>query len=383
MKRLTLLLLAILMSITLFACNQKPLINPNEDFCVEGRNEGVFVCEKRFTSYFDTIISLKIYYDKDSNYDLDEVYQEFLELTEKFHQYFDKYNEYEGVNNIYTINNSNEPVMVDLELFEAVEYALENDDLLTDGDTLLFNIALDPVLQIWHNARGSSLCDPFIEFGTDYCPVPTSELEDKTFNVNPDDILMDRENLTIGFSKDNMGIDLGGFAKGYVTDKIASYLNQYNINYILNLGNSNVYVNGINVDREDGAYYIALTKPFAAFNDPQPYYGIVKLTNGLHLVSSGSYQRYFKNINDYSDEKIYHHIIDPRTNYPGGDFPSVTILYNSGTKGDILSTILFLLSVEEGLEYVNNNDDLEASWYLGADNIVMSDGFADYLLDLN
>jgi len=160
---------------------------------------------------------------------------------------------------------------------------------------------------------------------------------------------------------------------------VIEHFKDLNMNYILNLGNSNVYANGTNLDKQDGLFYIALTTPFSI--QPGDYYAVVKLSNGLNLVSSGNYQRYFKNVDDLEDETIYHHIIDPRTNYPGGEATSLTILYTDGAIGDILSTAIYLMTVEEGLEFVNNTPGLEALWYLGEDNIVMSDNFSDYLME--
>ena len=382
MKKLLLLTTFTFLAVILIGCvnNQTTAVNPNSDYCTETDDEGVFVCEKRFTSYFDTIMSLKIYYDENSDYNVDAVFDDFEELTIKYHQYFDKYNAYPNVNNVYTINNSDETVTLDQELFDAIKYARDNEDIYKDGDNLLFNIALHPVLEVWHNARNSNNCDSFIELGVDYCPVPEIDMENTDFNIDPDDIVLDEENLTISFNKADMGIDLGGFAKGYFSEIVSQELNQYNINYILNLGQSNVYAHGLNLTKSDGLFYIALTTPFKTVDD-DPYYAVVKLESGLNLVSSGNYQRYFKNVFDLEDETLYHHIIDPRTYYPGGEVTSLTILYDNAAIGDILSTTLFLMSLEEGLEFVNNYEGLEALWYVDKDNIVMSDNFADYLME--
>ncbi|MFA7075779.1 MAG: FAD:protein FMN transferase [Candidatus Izemoplasmatales bacterium] len=378
MKKLILLLFIIITTFLLQACG-KSITNPDDTFCIAGKNEGIYICEKKYTSFFDTIISLKIYYDESSDYEVNKIFEDFENLSEKYHQYFDKYNAYDNLNNLYTINNTDGPVVVDEELFDAILYAKENEDLVTIDSTSLFNIALHPVLMVWHNARNSSACDPFINIGVDYCPVPTSEIEGHTFNTNPNDIILDKTNHSIDFKKEDMGIDLGGFAKGYFNEIAIEYLNTYNINYILNLGNSNVHAHGVNLDRTDGLFYIGLSTPFSL--NPNDYYAIVKLSNGLNLVSSGNYQRYFKNVDDLEDETLYHHIIDPRTYYPGGEATSITILYNNGAIGDILSTTLYLMTVEEGLEYVNNFPGLEALWYIDEDNIVMSENFKDYIME--
>ena len=42
------------------------------------------------------------------------------------------------------------------------------------------------------------------------------------------------------------------------------------------------------------------------------------------------------------------------------------------------STYLFLLPLEEALDYVNNTDNLEAVFYVNEDNIITSKGFSSY-----
>lgn len=383
MKKTFTIALLLLFGSLLIACNNTTTTffeNPNTSYCTTSQKAGVYLCERRLTSYFDTIISLKIYVDSSFDEDLDTIFAEFQNLAMTYHRYFDKYNPYGGINNVYTINHTNGPVVVDVLLYEAIKYAKEHEDIVTDGENLLFNLALQPVLRIWNEARNHEDCIYDLMSGTDYCPVPNQSLLDRTFNIDSNDIIFDDDNLSIDFAKENMGIDLGGFGKGYISEVIIEYLSQYDLNYILNLGNSNVYANGSNPLNDEGVYNIALTTPFAEAGDPF-YYAIVQLTDGLNLVSSGNYQRYFKNVNDYSDQTLYHHIIDPRTNYPGGSSISLTILCDNGAIGDILSTAIYLLSVEEGLEYVNSIEGLEALWYLGKDNVVMSDNFADYLME--
>jgi len=146
MKKALLLFILTIFTVILTACGGETTIlsNPNPNICIDNGN-GIFTCEKRYTSYFDTVLSLKIYINSETTKPVNEIFQEFEELTVKYHQYFDKYNAYTGVNNLYTINNSTGPVTIDQELFDAIVYARDNEDIYKDGDTLLFNIALHPL----------------------------------------------------------------------------------------------------------------------------------------------------------------------------------------------------------------------------------------------
>ena len=209
--------------------------------------------------------------------------------------------------------------------------------------------------------------------------MPSEDVLNQPYNTNPDDVILDKENLTIGFKKDNMMLDLGGFAKGYISMIIEEQLAVYDMNYILNMGASNVLVVGDNTSNTSGNdYRIGLTRPeFDTIGSEN--YGIVQIEDGYSAVSSGSYQRYFKNL-DREDPTYYHHIIDPRTNMPGGEAMAVTIITTQTGLSDILSTAIFLMSYEEGLAYVNSVEDLEAIWYFSEDDIRMSENFEDFFI---
>ena len=295
-----------------------------------------------------------------------------------YHNYFENYHEYEGVNNIYTINHSEGPTVIDQELLDAIKYGLSNSDTIQINDVPMFNIALGPVLKVWHDARNSTDCDETLEFGISYCPVPQTIIEESTFNTDVSDIILDEENLTIDFANDDMSIDLGGYAKGYFANLISSYLNERNITYLLNLGQSNIIANGANPTREDGLYYIALTKPTTDFAFGTEYFIYLKIPEDVSVVTSGINQRFFKGLDD---EIVYHHIIDPSTYYPGGYSMSVTIIYPDSGIADILSTAIFLMPLDDALNFVNQTDNLEAVWYVDEDNVIYSDGFQDYVFE--
>ena len=87
------------------------------------------------------------------------------------------------------------------------------------------------------------------------------------------------------------------------------------------------------------------------------------------VVTSGDYQRAYT-----VDGVSYHHIIDPETLFPAGYWRSVTILCPDSGLADALSTALFVLSLEEGLELLEKCD-AEAMWVDAAGEISYSPGF--------
>ena len=149
-------------------------------------------------------------------------------------------------------------------------------------------------------------------------------------------------------NKDAM-IDLGGIAKGYLADKMKEYLLENGItSALLNLG-GNVLAVGTKPDGSD--FNIGVQKPF--------YDGEVSAAlavSDLSVVSSGVYERYFE-----LDGRIYHHILDIETGYPyDNGLYGVTIISGSSVEGDALSTIVFAMGLEKGMEFVEGLDGVDA-----------------------
>ncbi len=372
---LTLLILAFFVSGCSAETSDTSFINPNSQYCLAGTVPDVYVCTKTWTSYFDAPVTLKIYLTPNDELSLDEIFLEVGNTLKTYHELFDKYHSYSGVTNIYSINHRTEATMqLDESLIYAIGFALEHEKEIKIEEIALFNIALGPVLNIWHDARENVDCVDHDNYKQ--CPVPSDALADVDFPTNPDDILLDEETNTITFLTEGMELDLGGYGKGYVSEIISDYLDSIEASYILNTGESNLKAGGVNPQREDGLYYIGLREPsieslFTSF------YAYIKIPEGISVVSSGNYQRFFLGLDD---NIVYHHIIDPRTNYPGGEAMSVTVFLEDGALADIYSTAIFLMTVSEGLDYVNSVDGLEAIWYLEDSTVRTSDNFESLYL---
>jgi thiamine biosynthesis lipoprotein len=91
------------------------------------------------------------------------------------------------------------------------------------------------------------------------------------------------------------------------------------------------------------------------------------------VVTSGDYQRCYM-----VDGKIYHHIIDPDTLYPGTHWRSVTIVCDDSGLADALSTALFLLPYEEGLALAERCG-AEALWVNEAGEKFYTPGFDELI----
>lgn len=291
----------------------------------------------------DTYINVKVNSVK-SKKEMDNVFDDIDYLYSSYHKLTDRYNEYEGVVNVYYLNEilgDSEYVEIDNRLSDIIEVGIE----FYDKSNGLFNIASGNLTSIWKN---------FIEL----CDVIPSNFD---VNTNINDIVLDNNIYT---KHNDVKLDLGGISKGYVTEIVGNYLEDVGIDsYIINAG-GNVKV-GSAYDKD--SYVVGITNP----DSTSSIFTKVNINN-LSVVTSGSYQRYCE-----IDGNLYSHIINPVSKYPSNYMKSVTVISESSSIGDIYSTYLYLLPVEEGLEVVNNTPGIEAIWYIDKDNIIRSDGF-DY-----
>lgn len=169
-------------------------------------------------------------------------------------------------------------------------------------------------------------------------------------------------------------IDLGGIAKGCVSDLIVRVFQEYDIPRAnVSLG-GNVLAWGT---RPDGAPWRVGIQDPARAEESGAYAGILELTDSF-AVTSGGYQRYFE-----EDGKIYHHIIDPSTGCPADSgLTSVTVVADAfktsqpwmGALCDAYSTALFVMGEEKALDFWRGCRDLEAEEPLFQLVLVTKDG---------
>lgn len=296
----------------------------------------------RQTILFDTIIQIRIY-DSDANKILDQC----IEKCEYYENLFSRTVE---ESDIYRINHANTaPVEVHAETIALLETALSYCEL-SDG---AFDITLAPVSDLWDFQNNS---------GT----LPDSDQLQKCLKAVGYENVCITEN-TVQLTNPDTQIDLGAIAKGYIADQLKLYLEESGIEHaLIDLGGNILAIGG----KPDGSpFHIAIQKPFDAQGTPITS---VK-TMDDSIVTSGIYQRYVE-ING----KIYHHILNSKTGYPyENDLYSVTIISDSSTTADALSTTCFALGLENGLELINNLDNTEAIFITNDYELIYSDGLSE------
>lgn len=340
---ITLLLVQVL---SFSACDEKIQLNKYSEF---------------YFDYFDTATTIIGYEETEEEFDT--VCAEIEALLEEYHRLFTIYNRYDGLNNLVTINDlvdgKHTEVEVDQKIIDMLTFAKEM-YAKTDGNV---NIAMGSVLKIWHVYRNRGLDDP----ANAELP-PMDKLTEAAKHTNIDDLIIDDEKNTVFLADPEMSLDVGAIAKGYAAEKIAQNLEEKGVTgYILNLG-GNVRTIGMAGDKP---WNVGIENSDTE-NEEKPYIEFLHL-QGESLVTSGSYQRFY-----VVNGENYHHIIDPATLMPGTKYRSVSVLTDDSGLGDAMSTALFLMDYEEGLELVKSMENVEAMWVMPDGEQRYSDGFKAY-----
>ncbi len=307
---------------------------------------------ERSFEWFDTVTTVSAYMDDDEFSDMWSI------ICEKFDYYntlFDIYNEYDGINNLCTVNKNagKSPVSVDRELIDFITYAKTVYDI-TDGKV---NIAMGSVLKVWHDYREAGILSP------EKAELPPKELlEEKSHSCDINKVIIDTQKSEIYLSDENVSLDVGALAKGYAVEKVASELEALGYTNVLISAGGNVCAVGGKKDTEK--WSVAVSDP----NGSASYPAVVKISDAS-LVTSGSYQRYYT-----VDGKRYHHIIDPKTNMPADYFVSVTVMAPGSALADVMSTALFISDIESGKELCEKLG-IEAFWIYSDGKTEMTDAF--------
>ena len=314
---------------------------------------------KTYYTWFDTVTTVTVY---GSNRTCSEACALIEDILERYHRSCDIYHRYAGTVNAADLNAmaGQGPISVSPELMEVLAFGKEMYSL-TDG---MCNIAMGAVFSQWHDCREAALAG-----GTPSLPDEAALLE-AARHCRMDDLILDSTAGTAELADPDMRIDLGAVGKGYAAEKAARALEEAGYTSVaLNLG-GNVRTLGTKPGRDPWV---------AGIQDPdQPadsaYLMRISLT-GASLVTSGSYQRFFE-----ADGVRYHHIISPRTLSPRNDYVSVTIRAEDSGLADALSTAVFNMDMDEGYNFINRLEGVEACWVLSNGDIRYSQGFRSFIL---
>lgn len=237
------------------------------------------------------------------------------------------------------------PLTVDEELYTLIGRCVEISKL-TDG---AFDISYASMDRIW-KYDGSMTVMPSEE-----------KIKASVAKVGHENILLDPENFTVFLKLKGMKIGFGAIGKGYAADKARKLLEQKGVSGGIINASGDLNAWGKQFNGTD--WMVAITNPL----NKEKVFSWLPVQNSA-VVTSGNYEKYVE-----FNEVRYSHIIDPRTGYPSSGINSVSIFTKSAELADALSTSVFVMGVETGLDFINQLKGVECVIVDGDNNIRTSE----------
>jgi len=210
---------------------------------------------------------------------------------------------------------------------EDVFYLLKDAAAMSAASEGAFDPTIWPVYQLWGFDQGGKV--PITETIANALPL-----------VGYHNLLFDNSALSVGFTINLMGLDLGAIAKGWAVDRAMEKLLSRGIRSAIIDAGGDLRVIGARPGKR--FWRIGVRHP----RDP----GVLIFTFELKdtaIVTSGYYERFF-----VENGIRYHHILDPATGQPARGCQSVTVLAPTATEADACATAAFVLGPAKGLAFL-------------------------------
>ncbi len=264
---------------------------------------------------FDTLVEAKLFEgNKENIKEVEKILNKISDLTDNYEQ--------KSNNGVYAINQTNEEITVDEELYNLLQ---DSFDMANNGVDN-FSPLCGSLSKKWKE----SLMNKEVLSET----VINEELE----KINNTTITL-KDNFVI----QRMGeaeIDLGGVAKGYALDLVNNYLQENGVSsYLINAGSSSIALG--EKKTKDGLFTIGLKEVKNAYIKAKECF-----------ISTSSIYEQGVTI----DGVTYSHIINPKTGSAVNVNDGVIVISSNGAFGDAFSTSLMNNTVEEikEIEEINN-----------------------------
>lgn len=229
------------------------------------------------------------------------VFDEIEKIYKHYYELIDRKNSYENLNNVYKINSITDVSMLELDIDLFNIIKLGNEYFYkTNG---IFNINDGKYVDM-------------IESTTDFSNIKGVDIKDI--------VLYDDNKILTG--NINLNLDIIGF--GYANETVAYYLKEINLEkYVIDSGNSILVGNN--------------------------KYSINIAGNELNLANKKIFMT-------SKDDKI----VDSKNKKIPDYFQNVVVITDDSIIGSILSKTLYIMSPEEGQEFIKNFSDVDVIWTL-------------------
>ena len=148
---------------------------------------------------------------------------------------------------------------------------------------------------------------------------------------------------TISLAKPGMSVTLDGIAKGYIIDAGAESLKKSGAaHFLVNAGGD---IRAVGGKGGNASWTIAVRDPESTKNADA-----ISINDGA-VATSGNYEVYFDR------EKLYHHIVNPKTGACPVTSASVSVAAPTVTAADALSTSVFVMGPDRGRKFIEGVKD--------------------------
>lgn len=218
------------------------------------------------------------------------------------------------------------PVQVDQEVFDLIERSLKI-SALTQG-----------AFDITYGSIDKSLWN----FDVNMKKLPEDSVARASVRlINYQNIVLDRQNVTVFLKERGMRIGFGGIGKGYAADRAKMLLQNAGVTSGIVNAAGDLVTWGTQPDSK--AWTVAIADP----NRQVPYFSKLNISNTA-IATSGNYEKYAM-----IEGRRYSHTINPKTGLPVTGIKSVSIICPSAELADALATPVSVMGVEVGLNLIN------------------------------
>lgn len=295
------------------------------------------------SQHMGTQFNIILYSDDDSL--AAQAADEAFARIEELNQIMSDYLENSELNQLSRTSGSGEAVHVSDDLFAVLKESIQMAEL-SGG---LFDITIGPMSKFWRVVRMSP--DP---------ELPThDELAELKEKVGYQHIKLNEGDQTVELLKPNMQLDLGGIAKGYAAEEALKVLKSYGLERALIDAGGDVTLGEPPPARE--SWDVAVPK--SQKNGESQF--ITLQTANKTVTTSGDLFQFV-----VIDGKRYSHILNPMTGLGATNQIQATVIAEQGMRADALSSILTLMTPQEGLDLINKMDQTEAILFVNEEGII-------------
>lgn len=296
--------------------------------------------------YFGKKLNVKLYVNGEKNGD--EIFAEVDKILSHYNQISNRSQSFDGINNIYSINSSNslQKLSIDADLYNIIKYSVN----WFYGNGQILNINMGNLYNVWK---------PYLDSknGT-----PSVDEVNKVVGIDMKDVVLYSDNQILA---GKVNLDVDDIALAFALDELKQYFKKVSFDYYY-IKADNIYLIGKNIDKDTFDFTIDKADGEGVLQENSKD---IKLNLSNKFVStSGIYNSY--KANDYN----IHKTLDFRTRIPANYVKSVTVVCDDPILGQSLASTLFLISIEDGQEYMKNFNNVDVVWYTNDDQIITTAG---------